>query len=535
MNRRAAATVMTLAALSSLALAACSEGSPSAGGASRLAAPPGAYDWWIAGGTVIDGTGAPGRQADVLLRDGRISFVGTIGGDRNAGVAARHRFDAAGLVVAPGFIDAHAHGDPVERPAFGNFLAMGVTTVVLGQDGASPPAAEMDAVMDAVDAAHPGVNVAWLVGHATIREEAGVGFDAPGTDGLQRMSELVQQGLNAGAFGLSTGLEYEPGGRAEATELTAVARPVAAAGGVVASHVRTEDAGRVEAALEELLEQGRRSGARVHVAHVKIVLGDDPAEAEALLARMARARAEGVEVTADVYPYTASYTGLSILFPAWALPPADYAEIVRERRGELAAYLRGRVESRNGPEATLFGSGDYAGRTLGEVAAEQERPYEDVLIELGPGGASAAYFVMDEQVMRRFLADPHVVVSTDGSPTMLHPRGYGSFPRVIRRYAVESRILTLEAAVRKMTGLTASIYRLDDSTLVGVPRGQLQDGWAGDVVAFDPEELRDRADFEHPHRLADGMRAVWIGGELVLRDGTPLAGPGHGRTIRARR
>jgi N-acyl-D-aspartate/D-glutamate deacylase len=493
------------------------------------------YDLWIAGGIVVDGTGEPGARADVLVRDGRIAFVGPLDPEAAVAIEASERFDAAGLVVAPGFIDAHAHGAPLEDPAFHNFLAMGVTTVVLGQDGGSPEAAALAEHLDAVDAVHPGVNVAYLLGHGTVRAESGVGFGDPGPEGLERMAGLVELGLSSGAFGLSTGLEYDPGSRADPTELAAIAGPVAAHDAIVVSHMRTEDAGRVGAALEELIEQGRQSGARVQASHLKIVLESDPAQATALLQRMEAARSEGVAVTADVYPYTASYTGIGILFPEWARPPNDYEAVVRERRADLAAHLRRRVESRNGPEATRFGSGEYAGRTLAEVAAAEGQTYEDVLIELGPEGASAAYFVMDERVVRSLLADPHTVVSSDGSPSMLHPRGYGSFARVIRSYVVEEGVMSIEEAVRKMTGQTARNYRMDDPAVVDVPRGQVREGWAADLLAFDPAEVRDVAAFENPHQLAEGMRAVWVGGKPALRDGAPLPGPGHGVALRARR
>ena len=199
------------------------------------------------------------------------------------------------------------------------------------------------------------------------------------------------------------------------------------------SHMRNEDADQIGASLAELIEQGRLSGARVHASHIKIVLGNDPAQARDLLEAMESARRDGVTVTADLYPYTAAFASLSILFPDWARPPNDYQAVVRERRAELAAYLRVRVDNRNGPDATLFGSGPWSGRTLAEVARELGRPFEEVLVDLGPGGGQAAYFVMNEEVMATLLAGPHVAVASDGSPTMSHPRGYGTFPRVIRR------------------------------------------------------------------------------------------------------
>jgi N-acyl-D-amino-acid deacylase len=493
-------------------------------------APAPAYDWLISGGLVVDGTGTPPRPADVLFLNGRIAHVGQVRADT---LRVANHFDAQGYVVTPGFIDAHAHGDPLETPAFPNFLAMGVTTIVLGQDGGSPEAGTLAAHLDEVGAARPAVNVAYLVGHNTIRQESGVGFGAPGASGLARMASLVEAGLDAGAFGLSTGLEYDPGARADLEELIAVARPVGARGGVVTSHLRNEDADRVEASLDELLEQGFGSGARVHATHLKVVLGDDPAVARRMLGAMADARERGLVVTGDVYPYTASFTGIAILFPEWARPPADYEEVVRTRGEELERHLRERVMGRNGPEATLFGTGEWSGRTLAEVADELDRPFEEVLVGLGPGGARAAYFVMDDEVMATFLEDPHVAVSSDGSPVMGHPRGYGSFARVIRRFVVEERRLTLEEAVRKMTGLTAAIYGLDLPGRVGTPRGLLGRGWAADVLVFDPAQVTDRADFENPHRLAEGMRAVWVNGVPAWMGTAPAPGGRQGQVLRA--
>jgi len=491
---------------------------------------PAAGGTLISGGLLIDGTGAPARRTDLLIVEGRIAHVGIVDPDT---LDVSELVDATGLVVTPGFIDAHAHGNPLSTPGFPSFLAQGVTTIVLGQDGSSPEVSELPELMRSVSTAQPAVNVAWLVGHNTIRGESGVGFGAPGAAGLERMVALVAAGLEAGAFGLSLGLEYTPGNQAGPEELAAIARPVAARGGIVMSHMRNEDADQVEASLAELIEQGRLSGARVHASHIKIVLGNDPSQARRLLEVMESARREGVRVTADIYPYTASFAGLSILFPDWARPPNDYQAVVRNRRAELAEYLRLRVQNRNGPEATLFGSGTWSGRTLAEVARELGRPFEEVLVDLGPGGGQAAYFVMNEEVMATLLAGPHVAIASDGSPTMNHPRGYGTFPRVLRRFVVEEGLLTLEEAVYRMTGLTASILGFDDPARVEVPRGRLAEGWAADVLVFDPAELRDRADFEAPHLLAEGMRGVWVNGiRAWSKVGAPAPRSASGQVLR---
>ncbi len=509
------------------------EDGPAGVGVSPIPLPPGEpdapFDWLIRGGEVIDGTGAPPVRADLLVRGERIAHIGIVDPDT---LEVLEHFDATGLVLTPGFIDLHAHGSPLQTPDFENFVAQGVTTIVLGQDGSSPQAAELAGEMRAVEAAPVRVNTGWLIGHNTLRRESGVGFDPPSEEGTRRMAELVGRALEAGAFGLSLGLEYTPGNQADLDELVAIARPVAARGGVVMSHMRTEDSGEVLGAVEELLEQGRRSGARVHVSHLKIVLGSDPAEARRVLAAMEKARAAGLAVSADLYPYTASFTGLAILFPDWARPPNDYDRAVRERGEELAAHLRARVLARNGPGATFFGTGPHAGRTLEEAAESRGIPFEELLVELGPGGARAAYFVMDEGVMATFLADPWVAVASDGSPTMGHPRGYGSFARILHRWVAAEGLLTLEEAVRRMSGLPASILGLADAGRTDLPRGLLGEGWAADLALFDPAAVRDRADFEDPHRIAEGVSGVWVGGRLTWRDGALVPGVASGRVLR---
>ncbi len=512
-----------------LAAAGCE---PQPDGAAAVPAVPPAYDWLLRGGTLVDGTGASSRIGDLLLDGGRIAHIGTVDPDT---LEIGRIIEAEGLLVAPGFIDLHAHGDPVSTPGFENFLAMGVTTIVLGQDGTGPEVATLPATFQAADDARPGVNVAYLVGHNTLRAEAGVGFAASSSSGSTRMAALVAEAMEAGAFGLSLGLEYDPGRHAGLDELVAIAEPVARSGGVVMSHMRNEDVDAIEASVRELLEQGARSGARVHASHLKIVLGRDPAQARAILSLLEEARREGVEVTADVYPYLASFTGLSILFPDWARPPHDYQSVAAQRREELAAYLRRRVEDRGGPAGTLFGTGPWSGRTLEEAATETGRAFEEILVELGPAGARAAYFVMDEAVMATFLLDPHVAVASDGGPTMAHPRGYGTFPRVLRRYALDEERLTLEEGIRKMTGLPASILGLDRPERVELPRGRLEAGWAADVIVLDPEAIGDRADYLAPHRLANGVARSWVNGELAWTHEGPTEGRGHGRALRARR
>jgi N-acyl-D-amino-acid deacylase len=372
------------------------------------------------------------------------------------------------------------------------------------------------------------------VGHNTLRRESGIGYDTPTAAERRALAGLVAQGLDAGAFGLSTGLEYDPGTQAQMPELVAIAEPVAERDAVVMSHIRSEDAADIEASIAELLEQGRRAGAHVHASHLKIVLSDDASQAAAVLDQMADAREDGPAVTADIYPYTASFTGISILFPEWARPPNDYETVLNTRTDELRTYLTRRVRQRNGPDATLFGTGQWTGLTLAEVADSTGRSPAEVLMDLGPDGPSAAYFVMDEAVMNRFLAAEHTVVSSDGSPTMHHPRGHGAFARVLARHTGPDALLRLNEAVHKMTGRTASIVDLDDPTRVRTPRGLVREGYAADLLAFDPEAVQDRATFSRPHRRARGMERVWVNGTLTWAVDALTTAEGAGGALRAR-
>lgn len=505
---------------SSAASAATSAATPAADAGRADGAPQWSKDWppaepfrsderfdvVIRGGQVIDGTGRPRVKADVLVKGDRIAHVGTI----DSSVKTDEEIDASGLVVAPGFIDAHSHGDPLGKNR--NFIAQGVTTLCLGQDGRSASDDRVRYWTARVSKKRLSVNVVPFVGHGTVRSLADVGYRKDPTDRqLAKMARVVAQEMDAGAWGLSTGLEYQPGSFAALPELVAIAKPVAERGGIVMSHLRSEDDNKIDSALDELIAQGKGSGARVHVAHIKVVYGKGKKRAEQLLTRMQKARDGGVELTADIYPYNASYTTISIVFPEWAKSPKTVKKLAKKRRAELAEYLRKRVARRGGPEATLFGSRPWQGKTLADVAKELGKPFEDVLIDdIGPGGATAAYFVMDDALQSRLLADKHVMIGSDGGEYGRHPRGSGTFAKILHEHVQQRKTIRLEEAIRKMTDLTARSVGLDR-----LKRGRLHAGWVADLVVFDPAAVRDRATYEHPSRLAEGMAWVFVNGRAV--------------------
>jgi len=476
------------------------------------------YDLLITNATIIDGSGSEAFGGHILVHHGLIIQSGEFD---YSDINANRIIDAEGRVVSPGFVDAHSRGVPLETPRFNNFLSQGVTTITLGLIGRSPGEDRVAEWMEEIDRNGTGTNIIHFTGHSTLRNLV----DAPRESGLDnsyitRMNDILNRSMQAGSFGLSFGLEFEPASYADLPELVSLATNAVENGGIIMGHVRSEDDDKIEESITEMLDVGRQSGARINISHLKIVYANEPERAEAVLAIMDEARDEGLTVTADLYPYVASFTTIGIIFPEWARPPHNFEDVVENRRDELAEYLRNRINLRNGPEATLFGTEPWTGNTLADVADELNMPFEDVLIdEIGPEGASAAYFVMNENVMQRFLIDPYVMVSTDGGPEMRHPRGYGSFAKIIRKYVNELELLTLEQAIRKMSGLPAQTLGLTDSDKVNVRRGLIREGYAADLLIFDSANIRDNATFEEPHTYAEGFDWVFVNGEAVIEEG----------------
>ncbi len=488
------------------------------------------YDLVIAGGTVVDGSGTPGYRAEIGVRGDSIAIISR---DSLDATAATRVIDARGLVVAPGFIDLHAHLDPLLRlPDAESHVRQGVTTAIGGPDGTSPwPLA---AYLDSAQNAGLGMNVAFLVGHNTIRREI-IGMDdrAPTPAELERMKEMVAAGMTDGAFGLSTGLRYLPGAFADIDEIADLATVAAEHGGIYTSHLRDEGIHLLDG-VAEALEIGRRAGIPVVLTHHKVVGRPMWGSSERTLAMIDSARAAGTDAMADQYPYTASYTSISVLVPPWALAGGDSEFLSRLGDSALhdsviAGILWNIENDRGGGDiarvqlARVEWDTTLEGKTLADWARREGMPVTDlsgaqlVIEAIRNGGASAIYHVMDEADVERIMRHPHVAIASDGrlvrpGEGQPHPRWYGTFPRVLGVYVREKGVLSLEEAVRKMTSLPAGRLGLQD-------RGRIDVGARADLVVFDPATVIDAATFDEPHQYPQGIPYVIVNGNITVDRG----------------
>lgn len=520
-------------------LGACARNSSSAEHADP---PPSHYDLLIAGGTVIDGTGSAPYRADVAIAGDRIVRVSRSPLERDS---ATRVIDATGRVVAPGFIDLHAHLDPLLRlPGAESAVRQGVTTALGGPDGSSPwPLAPY---LDSAQSLGLGMNVAFLTGHNTIRQRVmGMADRAPTADELRRMREMVARAMGDGAWGLSTGLKYLPGAYANTDEVVALAQAAADSGGIYTSHLREEGLGLIDG-VAEAIEIGRRAHIPVVLTHHKVVGKPMWGSSVRTLAMIDSARAAGIDVMADQYPYTATYTGIGVLVPAWAMADGDSAFARRLRDPALRdSIVKGIVfdilNDRGGGDisrvqlAKVSWKRDLEGKTLADWARERgmaptpQTGAELVIDALQRGGASAIYHVLDDADVERIMRYPYTMIASDGRLVRPgeghpHPRWYGTFPRVLGRYVRERRVLTLEEAVHKMTGMPAKRLGLRD-------RGQVAEGMHADLVVFDPATVEDRATFEDPHRYPVGIDYVLVNGVAAV-DGGRFTDARAGRVLR---
>ena len=518
-------------------LAACAT-NPAA--APRADAP--SYDLLVAGGQVLDGTGAPAYRADVAVRGGRIVAVSREALQRTA---AARVIDATGLTVAPGFIDLHAHLDPLLRlPDAESSVRQGVTTAVGGPDGGGP--SPFGAYLDSVERTGVGLNVAFLVGHNTIRRNVmGLEDRAPAAAELSRMQGMVAAAMGEGAFGMSTGLRYLPGTFATTDEVVALARVAADSGGIYTSHLREEGLGLFDG-VGEAIRIARDANIRVVLTHHKAVGTKMWGESRRTLAMVDSARAAGLDVRIDQYPYTATSTTIAVLVPTWALEGGDTAFARRAANPALRDSItrgivfnllndRGGGDLRRVQFARVSWDRWLEGKTLHDwvvregLAVTPENGAALVIEAQLRGGASGIYHVLDEGDVERIMRHPWTSIASDGRLSrpgegVPHPRGYGTFPRVLGVYVRERGILSLPDAVRKMTALPAATLGLTD-------RGRIAEGLAADLVVFDPATVADRATFQDPHQYPAGIPWVVVNGRVVVDEGR-FAGVRAGRVLR---
>jgi N-acyl-D-amino-acid deacylase len=483
----------------------------------------------ITNARIVDGTGQPARQGAVRIVAGRIDAVGELAPRRGETV-----IDAAGLTLTPGFIDTHSHHDEAifDLPDALGAVSQGVTTIIAGQDGHSRfPLHEFFAQYEQTPAA---INVASYVGHNTLRSRV-LGQDyeriaAPAE--VETMAKLVRSEMEAGALGLSTGLEYDPGIYSDRDEIIALARVAAPMGGRYISHIRSEDRAFWDA-IDEILAIGRETRMPVQISHVKLAMRKLWGQSAALIQLLNRARAEGVDVSADLYPYPYWQSTLTVMFP--------------ERNFEDRAQARLVLEEIASPEGLLLGQfaaqPEYAGKTVAQIArlrrsdpattlldlikmslAYQERARLESKGALPETGETVIGTSMDEKDIAALLEWPHTNLCTDGELNGKHPRGFGSYPRVLGRYVREQGLLSLEAAVYKSTLLAAKHVGLFD-------RGAIAPGMAADLVLLNPQTVLDRASTSEPHAPAIGIDKVWVAGELVW-DGARTTGARPGKALR---
>ncbi len=487
------------------------------------------FDILIHHARIVDGSGNPWYQGDIGIRGDTIAAIG-----RLEGAPAKLSIDARGLTVAPGFIDIHTHArrgiflDPTAQ----NYIRQGVTTLIEGNDGNSPiPIAPF---LDKVAAAHPAVNFGTFAGQGSIRQEVlGLENRKATPQEISKMKEIARQAMRDGALGLSTGLFYVPGNFTPTEEVIELAKVVATFGGLHISHMREESSGVLDS-VSETIRIGEEGGLPTQVTHHKIVGTVNWGKSTETLRLVEEARARGVDVTIDAYPYTASSTGTAALFPQWSQAGGQKALLERlaapDQRARITAEIirnikdnRGGGDPKNVVMANCSFDPSLAGKSLAQITAGRGKPVNfdtaaETAIEIQQkGGCQAIYHAIAEEDIERILRSPYTMIGSDGEIPEFgkgapHPRSYGTFARVLARYVRERKALTLEDAVRKMSGYPAGRLRLLD-------RGLLRPGMKADVVIFDPAKVQDKADYANPHQYAEGVRDVIVNGQVVIGDG----------------
>lgn len=501
------------------------------------------YDLIITNARIIDGTGNPWFRGAIAIKNGKIAKVGRLDGGESKFV-----IDAKNQIVAPGFIDVHTHVEEIySNPNAENFVRMGVTSVVTGNCGGS--ATDIAGFLARYKEKPLAVNMATLIGHNSVRSAAmGIDNRAPTPDEQAKMDAIVGQAMKDGAVGLSTGFEYVPGTFSKTEEVVELAKVASRYGGIYSSHIRDEG-NEVVAAINEAINIGQQANLPVEISHFKISSKALWGQSPMTLGLVRAARDRGLTVTIDQYAYPASSTSLDIRLPNWAVAggreegkkriadPETRKKIVEAMKLDLKkkkfsdysyAYVAG---YRPQPE--------FAGKNIAEITQivkgtkKVDAQIDQILDMYTKGGADMVYQVMSEDDVKTIMREPFTMIASDSSVRRLgvgfpHPRGYGNNARVLGHYVRELKIITLEDAIRKMTSLPAQTFNLRD-------RGQIREGFAADLVIFDPATVTDRATFDKPHQYSEGFSNVIVNGEVVFdgvkmteaKPGAPIFGPGR--------
>ena len=499
------------------------------------------YDVLISGGRIINGSGNPWFEADIGVSRDRITAIGDL-----SGATAATQIDASGLIVAPGFIDPHTHAirGIFDVPTADSALLQGVTTLTEGNDGSSPwPIAEHYREIEEL-----GISPNWAVfiGQGTVRSEViGAEDREPTPAELEQMKTMIARAMEEGALGISTGLFYVPGSFTSTEEVIELSMVAAEYGGIYISHMREEAAQLIDS-VNETIRIGEEAGIPVQMTHHKVIGAPNWGASVDSLRLVDEARARGVDITIDQYPYTASQTGINALIPQWAQEGGNDALLARLDSEETRQTIKNEVVERilfdrgGGDPANVFISRNswdpsMAGKNLAQLTIEAgmdpspENAAEVVFDILRNGGATAVYHAIGSDDVDRIMRHPATAIGSDGPVGIFgegapHPRQYGTFARVLGHYVRERGVISLEQAIRKMTSMTAQRLSIQD-------RGLIAEGFFADVAIFDADEIIDRATFEDPHQYAVGMKHVLVNGEIVVRDGAHT-GSRPGRVLR---
>ncbi len=487
------------------------------------------YDVLIMNGKVYDGAANPWSYADIAIKGDTIVAIGKL-----AGATAVTRVDAQGMAVAPGFIDIHSHGGHglESVPTAENYLREGVTTMVEGPDGSSH--VPLKPFFDKLTAHPVSINVASFIGHGTVRTQViGLVNRQATPEELDKMRALVRQGMLDGAVGLSTGLFYVPANYANTEEVIALAKVVAPMGGFHESHMRDESDNILDA-VRETIRIGEEGGLPTQITHHKIVGTRNWGRSAQTLKLVEEARARGIDVSIDQYPYTATSTGLAALFPQWSQEGGQKALVERlsapQTRAKIKAEIvsnlaegRGGGDPKNVVIVTCGFDKSLAGKSLRQLTEERgvpvtfENAAETAIALQTKGSCGAVYHAIGEPDVEQIMKSPYTMIASDGDipifgQTAPHPRSYGTFARVLGVYVRERHVISMEQAIHKMSGMPAARLQLPD-------RGLIKIGMKADVVVFDPGKVIDKATFEKPHQYSEGFRDVLVNGKLALRDG----------------